>query len=1591
MSATNNFNNYRKAKTLFLILFVFTLFHQRVSGSHIVGSDVSYQCTGTPGVYSVNFKLYRDCGGIQLCPNCPSGLSPSCAQSLNIVGAGGSCNGSNFGTQNVSVVTAVSGFDVVQLCVAATSICSNCGQRTPGSFSPGIEVYTFTGTIDLNGLPPSCCLVSVGWSSCCRNAAITTLANPSGLSFYTEAIINRCATPCNSSPTFTNDPVAVTCAGQDFTYNLGAIDPDGDSLSYAFGQSLTGPGSGAPYVSPYSPSVPLPYLGAPIQSPPALPPVGINIDPVTGDLRFRPQGAFVSNLIIEVKQWKTIGGVPTLMGVTRRDIQFYSQVCPNNNPPVLRTYDENAVLTVPQPNFAYSVCAGQQLCFFISAWDNTAAWDTTDMTWNAPSNLTSNGATFVKAYNPSLRTTVGPRLDSMRFCWTPPASMAQNLPYYFVVTAKDRACPIPARVTRSFSIIVRRIPLATIIKTNRNCGYYDFSYSLQNAVSLNNSYTQFQVETSPKSGTYTIYNSSSVSMHRFTQGGTYRIKLRLTTIAPPAPNGCPNDNIIDSVTVPNPVDVSIRDTSNCFGVPVTIQAHGSWGVPFGLGYRYTYYSGGLASTTLIRGLNPDSNVTINPAIAGATTNYKVVVTDLNGCTDSAAFTILTHTLPPHEMVPSMRLCFGTSDTLDAGNNSGAVGIWRWKKFPASPVLADTVSQKIIPGDSGRYVVKKIDNFGCINYDTAMVYVNPQVPVSAGPDRTMCFNDPPLNITATGTTAAIDSFQWRQIPISDPTLVLANTATLVIGPAVNTSYQVKGFITYGGITCNYVDTMNVVVKALPAIIRPSNISLCRNTPLVLMPSITSTNKPGQITSVWTYPQNPLAMNGNQVVTANLNNQPAAPPASPAGNIIRLTVSDVDGCRITDSLVVSLFPVPVINAGPRRKFCDYASTFNITPGTQLYTPNGGALASNEQWYGNGIFKPNALQNYYAFNPQASDVKTDTNIITYVFTATFPLINNVVFNPAVTGFTAPSPSGGCLAQDTVIFDVIKTPKLETGLANPLCKSGDSVNLDNYMLGRSTTAVNPLTSYWYIGAPDQIYRPAITRGRVFYPRNPIIESYTKQYVLVYADTSTTCRVADTTTIQVNENPTVSIGFITASDSAVCTTKGQVFFAMEPAGAAPDTGTTLTSVPVLSSLPNAFNVTTGRFDLSGVPDGVYNVKYHYTDPATNCDNRANTNIRVQGPPQLAISPDQTVCDYDPDYTLTCTTAPKAPYSVKWTTLDGNGILVDNNVLGMKYTASAADKSRGKVSFQAQVIDTSVCNSIIKQTTYTINPKPLADFTVAPATGCVDDRFGVVLKPVYTSLPTGTQNPSYYWYNNTVGNALNTDPANDANFTQTFTQPGKTNVYLVVIASGCKDTAVMPVEAYATPIASFTTNPESTTIAKPYFDFINGSSLADPSGTMNYIWTMPSDKVGNPDRNFYDKDLTKVVFVADTAKIPVWLKVVSDHGCIDSTMRYVRIEPDITVFIPNVFRPIGGFADCPHGCNQTFKVAATGYQSIEIYVFNRWGQMVYKSNDANDNGWDGRDMQSKQDCQQDAYIYQINATSFNNKKYTYSGSVTLLR
>ncbi len=518
---------------------------QKTYGGHQLGADMSYQCTATPNVYLVRVKIYRDCtSGTQICATCPTSLPATCSINLNIIGGASPCNGTNFGTVGITLLVAQSGYDIVQLCNTQKTICTNCGTRTPGTFSPGVEVFTFEGNVSFVTIAnnyPNCCQIKLAYGTGqARSPNITTVNNPGNINYFTELIINRCASPCNASPVFNNSPEVIVCNGVDQNINLGAVDPDGDSLSYALAAALMFNNTSVPYSSPYTATAPFPYLGAPAQSPPAVLPSGMSVNRITGDVQFRPSGNFMAPFVIEVRQWKRVSGVATLMGVTRRDYTLYSQSCPSNSPVTLLKYDSSGIAlgTYGYTGDSIRICPGERFCRIFVAADTTLS-DSTDLSWSTNSNMA--GATFTALYNTATRSLNGPRLDSFKFCWTAPGNAGSLNPYVFTVMGRDRFCNLPAKVLRSVAIYVNQLPQATISKTLISKNTVKFKYVKTNAITNTPSLTQWQIETLQGSNVYTTFNSDSINSYTFPVSGNYKIKLTLSN-----PN-CGNITFMDSI------------------------------------------------------------------------------------------------------------------------------------------------------------------------------------------------------------------------------------------------------------------------------------------------------------------------------------------------------------------------------------------------------------------------------------------------------------------------------------------------------------------------------------------------------------------------------------------------------------------------------------------------------------------------------------------------------------------------------------------------------------------------------------------------------------------------------------------------------------------------------------------------------------------------------------------------------------------------------------------------------------------------------------------------------------------------------------
>jgi gliding motility-associated-like protein len=106
-----------------------------------------------------------------------------------------------------------------------------------------------------------------------------------------------------------------------------------------------------------------------------------------------------------------------------------------------------------------------------------------------------------------------------------------------------------------------------------------------------------------------------------------------------------------------------------------------------------------------------------------------------------------------------------------------------------------------------------------------------------------------------------------------------------------------------------------------------------------------------------------------------------------------------------------------------------------------------------------------------------------------------------------------------------------------------------------------------------------------------------------------------------------------------------------------------------------------------------------------------------------------------------------------------------------------------------------------------------------------------------------------------------------------------------------------------------------------------------------------------------------------------------DPDIIDSTV-VTPGGPGAGIFVPNAFSPNGD------GNNDILKLYGAKIQSMEFYVYNRWGQRVFESKDLSTT-WDGTF--SGQALNAGVYPYIIKVVFLNGETFEKRGNITLVR
>jgi len=114
------------------------------------------------------------------------------------------------------------------------------------------------------------------------------------------------------------------------------------------------------------------------------------------------------------------------------------------------------------------------------------------------------------------------------------------------------------------------------------------------------------------------------------------------------------------------------------------------------------------------------------------------------------------------------------------------------------------------------------------------------------------------------------------------------------------------------------------------------------------------------------------------------------------------------------------------------------------------------------------------------------------------------------------------------------------------------------------------------------------------------------------------------------------------------------------------------------------------------------------------------------------------------------------------------------------------------------------------------------------------------------------------------------------------------------------------------------------------------------------------------------------------------ITLTNDTGCIVTDSLMIYVIPDYSIYVPNAFTPNGD------GTNDYFRIYGrlTSLAYLEIQIFDRWGELVFRSNDLGFI-WDGTFKGIME--APGLFLWQLNLTFINGHSEYKKGSLSLIR
>lgn len=293
--------------------------------------------------------------------------------------------------------------------------------------------------------------------------------------------------------------------------------------------------------------------------------------------------------------------------------------------------------------------------------------------------------------------------------------------------------------------------------------------------------------------------------------------------------------------------------------------------------------------------------------------------------------------------------------------------------------------------------------------------------------------------------------------------------------------------------------------------------------------------------------------------------------------------------------------------------------------------------------------------------------------------------------------------------------------------------------------------------------------------------------------------------------------------------------------------------------------------------------------------------VPILSPMTILTSPDITeICPYIPATLGVQVSGGSGQYTYLWTT---------NNVLSS--TTDSLVVNPGSSSMYQITVTDNCGNTIQDSVSYTILSPPLVLQTNGPFQICPGDSVAL--------LVTASGGYGNYYYN---WSTTATTP-------QITVAPQNSTSYFVQVSDECQTFSVAAVAMVQVvkPLANFYIMSQDPMQGLPV-QFENASVNA-----WSYTWAFGDGNgsfLVNPTHTYTQPGAYEITLIAT-----------NQEGCIDSISKWIDIAPERYIYLPNSFTPDGD------GLNEYFYGRFIGLMSARFYIFNRWGEEVFFSDQLN--------------------------------------------